>query len=46
MGLDLFFFGFLQRIALGAGAVLALLLVVCLGIPRRSAIAVTRRTTD
>jgi len=45
MGLDLLVLGFLQRIAVGAGAVLVLLLIVGLGLPRRSAIVATRRTT-
>ncbi|MFI5102409.1 MAG: hypothetical protein ACHP9V_03455 [Terriglobales bacterium] len=44
MGLDLLFLGFLQRIAVGAGAVFVLLLVISLGLPRRSAIVVNRRT--
>jgi hypothetical protein len=38
------FLDFLQRIALGAGAVLVLLLVVRLGIPRRSAIVIRRKS--
>jgi hypothetical protein len=42
----LLFLGFLQRIAVGAGTVFALLLVVWLGMPRRSVIVVSRRTTD
>ena len=44
MGLDLLFFGFFQRIAVGVGTVLVLLLVTWLGLPRRSAIVVSRRT--
>jgi len=43
MGLDLLFLGFLQRIAVGAATVLALLLLTWLGLPRRSAIIVNRR---
>ena len=35
--------GFLQRIAVGAGTVFVLLLVISVGLPRRSAIAVNRR---
>jgi hypothetical protein len=44
MGLGLLFLGFLQRIAVGAGTVLVLLLVISLGLPRRSVIVVSRRT--
>jgi len=43
MGLDLLVLGFLQRIAVGAGAVFALFLVISLGVPRRSAI-ISRRS--
>jgi hypothetical protein len=43
MGLDLLFLGFLQRIAVGVGTVLVLLLVTWLALPRRSAIVVSRR---
>jgi hypothetical protein len=46
MGLDVLFVDFLQRIAVGAGTVLALLLFIRLGLPRRSVIVVNRRTTD
>ena len=45
MGLHLLFLGFLQRIAVGAGTVFVLLLVIALGLPRRAAIVVSRRTT-
>jgi hypothetical protein len=45
MGLDILFVGFLQRIAVGAGAVFALILFIRLGMPRRSAI-INRGTTD
>jgi hypothetical protein len=45
MGLDVLFVGFLQRIAVGAVTVFALLLFIRLGMPRRSAI-INRRTTD
>jgi hypothetical protein len=40
------FFDFLQRIAVGAGAVFALLFAIWLGLPTRSAIDDTRRTTN
>jgi hypothetical protein len=43
MGLNLLFLNFLQRIAVGVGAVFVLLLVIWLGLPRRSAIVVSRR---
>jgi hypothetical protein len=42
MGIGLMFVDFLQRIAVGVGMVLALLLVLWLGIPRRSAVASNR----
>lgn len=45
MGLDLLFLGFLQRIAVGAGTVFALFLIIRLGIPRRSAKVTSRRIT-
>src|ERR1035441_7967253 len=45
MGLGLLFRGFLQAIAVGAAAVLALLFIMGIRIPRRSAIVVHRRTT-
>jgi hypothetical protein len=35
MELEHLFLGFLQPIALGVAAVLALLLIICLGTPRR-----------
>jgi hypothetical protein len=40
------FLDFLQRIAVGAGAVFALLLAIWLGLPRRSRIDDTQRTTN
>jgi hypothetical protein len=43
MGLDLLLIGFLQRIAVGAGTVFALLLITRFGLPRRSAIVSGRR---
>ena len=46
MGVAMVFFDFLERIAIGAVAVLALFLVIQIGIPRRSRTAVTRRTTN
>jgi len=46
MGVGLLFLGFLQRVAVGAGTVFALLLVVWLSTPRRSVIVATRRTMD
>jgi hypothetical protein len=46
MGVGSVFLDFLQRIAVGAGAVIALLLVIRLGMPGRSGIADTRRTTN
>jgi hypothetical protein len=39
MGVELVFVDFLQRIAVGAGAVFALLLVIQLGMPKRSPVA-------
>ena len=45
MGVGTVFFDFLQRIAIGAGAVFALLLVIQLGIPRQSTVASRRTTT-
>jgi hypothetical protein len=46
MGLSLVFFvSFLQKIAVGAGAVLALLVAIWLGIPRRSVVVANRRIT-
>ena len=45
MGVGKVFIDFLERIAVGAGAVFALLLVIRLGLPRRSRIAVARRRT-
>jgi uncharacterized membrane protein YczE len=38
MGLGLLFLGFLQRIAVGAGTVLALFLIIRFGMRRRSSI--------
>ncbi|MGA9640909.1 MAG: hypothetical protein WBQ72_05905 [Terriglobales bacterium] len=38
------FLDFLQRIAWGAGVVLVLLVVVRLGMPRRSAIVIRRKS--
>jgi len=46
MGLDLLIFDFLERIAVGAATVFALLLAVGLRMPRRTAIVISRRTTD
>jgi len=46
MGVSLLLLGFLQRVAVGAGTVFAMLLVVWLGIPRRSVIVVSHRTLD
>jgi hypothetical protein len=43
MGLGLSFLGFLQCIAVGAGTVLVLLLVISLRLPRRAAIVANRR---
>ncbi|MFZ0806750.1 MAG: hypothetical protein WAN03_11230 [Candidatus Sulfotelmatobacter sp.] len=43
MGLYILFIAFLQRVGVGAGAVMALLLIVSLGTPRRSAAIITRR---
>lgn len=37
---------FLQRIAIGAGAVFAVLLIIRLGLPKRAGTAVTRRTLN
>jgi hypothetical protein len=45
MEFGLLFLGFLQKIAVGAASVLALLLIIWLGMPRRARIAVSRRTT-
>jgi len=45
MDLSFLFLSFLQRIAIGAGTVFALFLIIGFGMPRRSVIAVTRRTT-
>jgi hypothetical protein len=45
MGIGPVFLEFLQRIAVGAGGVFALFLVIQMGMPRRSKIAVSRRTT-
>jgi hypothetical protein len=44
MGVGKVFIDFLERIAVGACAVFALLLVIRFGLPRRSGSAVTRRT--
>jgi hypothetical protein len=44
MGVGSVFIDFLQRIAIGAGAVLALLIVIDLGMPERSP-ALSRRIT-
>jgi hypothetical protein len=44
MGVGSVFIDFLERIAIGAGAVMALLIVVQLGMPRRSPVH-TRRIT-
>ena len=44
MGLELFLLGFLQRVAVGAGVVLILFLLISLRLPRRSAILASRRT--
>jgi hypothetical protein len=44
MELGVFILGFLQRIAVGAGTVFALFLIVRLGMPRRSAIVASRRS--
>jgi xanthine/uracil permease len=43
MELSIFFVGFLQRIAVGAGTVIGLLLITWLGMPRRSTVIVHRR---
>jgi hypothetical protein len=43
MGLYILFVAFLQRVGVGAGAVVALLLIVSLTTPRRSAAVITRR---
>jgi hypothetical protein len=46
MGLSLVFFvSFLQKIAVGAGAVLALLVAIWLRIPRRSVVVANLRIT-
>jgi hypothetical protein len=45
MGLSVLLVDFLQRIAVGAGTVLVLVLFIRLGLPRRSAV-VNRRSTD
>jgi len=45
MGVGSVFLDFLQRIAIGAGAVLALLVVIQLGMPKRSPV-VSRRITS
>ena len=44
MDLSLLFAGFLQRVAVGAGVVFSLLLVIGLGMPRRSAVIARRRS--
>jgi hypothetical protein len=44
MGLSPLLLGFLQRIAIGVGTVFAVLLVIWLGLPRRSMIAAKRRS--
>jgi hypothetical protein len=46
MDLGISFVDFLQRIAVGAGTVFAVLLVIRVRISRRSVIAARRRTTD
>jgi hypothetical protein len=46
MGLSLLFLAFLQRIAVGAVTVFALILITWLGLPRRSAIVLNRRTRE
>jgi hypothetical protein len=46
MDMGILFFNFLQRIAVGAGMVLALILIVWFSLPRRSANVVNRRTHD
>jgi hypothetical protein len=43
MGLYILFVAFLQRVGVGAGAVVALLLIVSLTTPRRSAAVIPRR---
>jgi len=45
MGVGLVFLRFLQRVAIGAGTVFALLLVIGLSLPRRS-VVVSRRRMD
>jgi hypothetical protein len=40
------FLDFLQRIAVGAGAVFAILFAIWIALPRRSRIDKTRRTTN
>lgn len=44
MDMGILFSGFLLRIAIGAGLVFALILVVWLGLPRRSATVAHRRS--
>ncbi|HKM47648.1 MAG TPA: hypothetical protein VJX69_08670 [Terriglobales bacterium] len=44
MELDLLFSGFFQHVAVGAGTVLVVFLATWLGLPRRSAIVISRRT--
>jgi hypothetical protein len=46
MGVGQVFMDFLQRAAIGAGAVLVLLLFVQLGMPRRSPVRITRRNLN
>jgi hypothetical protein len=46
MGLDHLFLDFMQRIAVGAGAVLVLLVCIGLQMPRRSVIIASRRITN
>jgi hypothetical protein len=46
MGLGFSFLEFLQRVAVGAGVVFALLLIIRIRMPRRSALGARHRTTD
>jgi hypothetical protein len=46
MGVGMVFLDFVQRIAVGAAAVIALLVVIGISLPRRSGIGATRRTTN
>ncbi len=46
MDMGILFFSFLQRIAIGAGMVFALILIVWFSLPRRSASIAHRRTPE